>query len=112
MLGGGVVIPAQAVSLLGATHTVLVQVQPGVFESREVVLGYQGPREAVVSRGLEVGEQVVSENMLLLARTFRTTQDAARPAGKSEEKVPAARTEPSPTATKTVAPASNPQANR
>ena len=52
-LGTGVVIPAQAVSLLGATHTVLVQVQPGVFESREVVLSYQGPREAVVSRGLE-----------------------------------------------------------
>ena len=112
MLGSGVVIPAQAVSLLGATHTVLVQVQPGVFESREVVLSYQGPREAVVSRGLEVGEQVVSENMLLLARTFRTTQDAARPAGKSEEKVPAALTEPASTATKTVAPASNPQANR
>ena len=112
MLGTGVVIPAQAVSLLGATHTVLVQVQPGVFESREVVLSYQGPREAVVSRGLEVGEQVVSENMLLLARTFRTTQDAARPAGKSEEKVPAALTEPASTATKTVAPASNPQANR
>ena len=112
MLGSGVVIPAQAVSLLGATHTVLVQVQPGVFESREVVLSYQGPREAVVSRGLEVGEQVVSENMLLLARTFRTTQDAARPAEKSEEKVPAALTEPAQTATKTVAPASNPQANR
>ena len=112
MLGTGVVIPAQAVSLLGATHTVLVQVQPGVFESREVVLSYQGPREAVVSRGLEVGEQVVSENMLLLARTFRTTQDAARPAGKSEEKVPAALTEPASTATKTVAPSSNPQANR
>ena len=112
MLGQGVVIPAQAVSLLGATHTVMVQVQPGVFESREVVLSYQGPREAVVSRGLEVGEQVVSENMLLLARTFRTTQDAARPAEKSEEKVPAALTEPASTATKTVAPASNPQANR
>ena len=112
MLGTGVVIPAQAVSLLGATHTVLVQVQPGVFESREVVLSYQGPREAVVSRGLEVGEQVVSENMLLLARTFRTTQDAARPAGKSEEKVPAALTEPASTATKTVAPASSAQANR
>ena len=47
MLGGGVVIPAQAVSLRGATHSVLVQVQPGVFETREVQLSYQGPHEAV-----------------------------------------------------------------
>ena len=103
MLGGGVVIPAQAVSLRRATHSVLVQVQPGVFETREVTLSYQGPREAVVSRGLEVGEQVVSENMLLLERTFRNTQNEARPAGSSEEKTPAALDVPTPSATKTIA---------
>ena len=103
MLGGGVVIPAQAVSLRRATHSVLVQVQPGVFETREVVLSYQGPREAVVSRGLEVGEQVVSENMLLLERTFRNTQNEARPAGSSEEKTPAALDVPAQNATKTIA---------
>jgi cobalt-zinc-cadmium efflux system membrane fusion protein len=79
-LGNGVVIPSQAVSLLGAKHTVMVQTQPGVFESRDVTLSYQGPRETVVSSGLEAGEQVVSENMLLLVREFRIAQSDAKPA--------------------------------
>ena len=86
IIGPGVVIPAQAVSLLGAKHTVMVQVQPGVFESRDVTLSYQGPREAVVSQGLEAGEQVVSENMLLLAHQFRVTQDDARSANTAPQK--------------------------
>jgi cobalt-zinc-cadmium efflux system membrane fusion protein len=86
IIGAGVVIPSQAVSLLGAKHTVLVQVQPGVFETREISVSYQGPRETVVSRGLEAGEQVVSENMLLLAREFRTAQDDARPATGADKK--------------------------
>ena len=54
-LGSGVVIPAQAVSLNGARHLVMVQVQPGAFEPREVTLGYQGPREVLVTQGLEAG---------------------------------------------------------
>ena len=103
MLGGGVVIPAQAVSLRRATHSVLVQVQPGVFETREVALSYQGPREAVVSRGLEVGEQVVSENMLLLERTFRNTQNEALPAASAEGKTPTALAVPAQAASKTIA---------
>lgn len=86
IIGPGVVIPSQAVSLLGAKHTVLVQVQPGVFETREISVSYQGPRETVVSRGLEAGEQVVSENMLLLAREFRTAQEDARPVAGTEKK--------------------------
>jgi len=108
MLGGGVVIPAQAVSLLGATHTVLVQVQPGVFESREVQLSYQGPREAVVSRGLEVGEQVVSENMLLLAREFRIAQNEAKTAESSDKKRPAAPASPAQSAIEKIANPTNP----
>ena len=111
MLGGGVVIPAQAVSLRRATHSVLVQVQPGVFETREVALSYQGPREAVVSRGLEVGEQVVSENMLLLERTFRNTQNEALSAASSEEKTPAAPATPAQTASKTIATPTAPAAS-
>ena len=78
MMGAGVVVPSQAVSLLGARHRVMVQVQPGVFESREVTLSYQGPKETVVSSGLEAGEQIVSENMLLLARAFRVAQNDAK----------------------------------
>ena len=85
ILGSGVVVPSQAVSLLGNKHSVMVQVQPGVFETRAVVLGYQGPRETVIASGLEAGEQVVSENMLLLARTFRATQEDANPGGKADK---------------------------
>ncbi len=81
-LGAGVLIPAQAVSLRGAQHTVIVQVQPGIFEAREVKLAYEGPREVIVSRGLEVGEQVVTDNMLLLARQFRLAQDEAKDVAK------------------------------
>lgn len=86
ILGAGVVIPSQAVSLLGTKHTVMVQTQPGVFESREVGLSYQGPKESVVSRGLEAGEQVVTENMLLLVREFRIAQSDANPASKAAVK--------------------------
>ena len=101
--GPGVVIPSQAVSLLGTKHTVLVQVQPGVFESREVQMSYQGPRESVVSSGLEVGEQVVNENMLLLARAFRSAQDAANPAQSLDKNVPAKSTGSAPLAIKSIA---------
>ena len=74
-LGAGVLVPAQAVALRGTRHSVFVQSAPGVFEPREVKLGYQGPTQAVVSHGLEVGELVVSENMLLLARQFKLAQE-------------------------------------
>ena len=79
-LGAGVLVPASAVLLNGIRHSVFVQTQPGVFEPRDVELGYQGPREVVVSRGLEVGEQVVSNNVLLLARQFSLAQEEAKPA--------------------------------
>ena len=55
-----------------------VQAQPGVFEPREVQLGFQSPKEALVTRGLEVGEKVVSENMLLLARQYRVAKDGSK----------------------------------
>ena len=109
ILGSGVVVPSQAVSLLGNKHSVMVQVQPGVFETRAVTLGYQGPRETVIASGLEAGEQVVSENMLLLARTFRATQEDANPGGKAEkaeksvQKEAAAQSNSVQAATKTVA---------
>ena len=88
----GVVIPSQAVALNGTQHSVLVQLQPGVFETRLVWLSYQGPKETVISSGLAIGEQVVSDNMLLLARQFRMAQDdsssaeKAKPADKTAEK--------------------------
>ncbi len=76
-LGSGVVVPASAITLSGAKHWLFVQKQAGVFEPREVSLGYEGSKEVVVSRGLEVGDQVVSDNVLLLARAFRIAQAEA-----------------------------------
>ena len=110
LLGPGVVIPSQAVSLLGTKHTVLVQLQPGVFESREVQLSYQGPRESVVSSGLEVGEQVVNENMLLLARAFRSAQEAARPTQSLDKNRPSPAAGSAPEATKSIAEPATPAA--
>lgn len=71
-LGNGVLIPASALILRGTGHSVFVQVQPGQFEQREVGLSYQGTQEVMVSRGLEVGEKVVSDNALLLAHIYRS----------------------------------------
>jgi cobalt-zinc-cadmium efflux system membrane fusion protein len=82
--GAGVVIPAQAVTLSGTRHSVMVEVQPGVFEQREVVLGWQGPTEALVSRGLEAGEKVVTDNLLMLMRQYRIALDDARPSDPSK----------------------------
>ena len=77
ILSSGVVVPTTAVLLSGSSHSVYVQLQPGIFEPREVQLGYEGPKEVVISRGLEVGEQVVSDNTMLLARLFKMAQDDA-----------------------------------
>lgn len=76
----GLVVPASAVLLHGSQHRVFVQTQPGAFEPRRVELSYEGSREVVVSSGLQAGEQVVTENALLLARQFRLAETEARPA--------------------------------
>ncbi|MDD2545450.1 MAG: efflux RND transporter periplasmic adaptor subunit, partial [Burkholderiaceae bacterium] len=82
--GAGVVVPATAVTLQGVRHRVFVQTQPGIFEPREVELAHEGPKEVVVSQGLAVGEQVVADNSLLLARQFLVAQEAALGSGKSQ----------------------------
>ena len=86
-LGGGLVIPASSVVLRGAQHTVYVQSGPGIFEPREVRLSYQDSKQAVVARGLEAGDKVVSENVLLLARQFALSQETSE-----SKEVPAADT--------------------
>jgi len=75
-LGGGLVIPASAVVLRGTQHVVYVQSANGVFEPHEVRLSYQDSKQAVVARGLEAGDKVVSENALLLSRQFALSQDS------------------------------------
>ena len=79
VMGSGVLVPAQAIALQGTQHLVFVQSAPGVFEPREVTLGFQGSSVVVVSRGLEVGERVVRENLLLLARQFRVALEEGQP---------------------------------
>lgn len=77
-LGSGVMVPASAVWLIGKQHGVFVQTAPGVFEPRDVGVGWQGPQQVLVSSGLEVGEQVVSGNTLLLGRMYRQAQEDNR----------------------------------
>ncbi len=74
----GVVVPATAVLLHGADHQVFVQTRPGVFEPRNVKLANEGAKDVVIASGLQAGEQVVSENVLLLARMFRMVQSEAQ----------------------------------
>jgi membrane fusion protein, heavy metal efflux system len=84
---GGVLVPATAALLNGAKHFVFVQSTAGVFEPREVDLGFEGPKVVLVIKGLAAGESVVSENTLLLARLWRMSRDNApqAPASKASE---------------------------
>jgi len=81
---GSVLVPATATLLNGAKHFVFVQSAAGVFEQREVELGFEGPKFVLITKGLAVGESVVSENMLLLARLWRTSQGNASQATSSK----------------------------
>jgi cobalt-zinc-cadmium efflux system membrane fusion protein len=74
----GVMVPASAVQLHGKEHRVFVQTQTGVFEPREVKLGYEGLQDVLVVDGLKDGEQVVKENSLLLAREYRIANEEAK----------------------------------
>jgi cobalt-zinc-cadmium efflux system membrane fusion protein len=78
-LSKGVLIPASAIQLRGTQHWAYVQKEPGVFEPRQVTLGYEGSQQVLVTDGLKDGELVVKENGLLLAREFRYAQEHAKP---------------------------------
>ncbi|RCX09677.1 cobalt-zinc-cadmium efflux system membrane fusion protein [Extensimonas vulgaris] len=67
---GGVVVPAQAVTLRGNAHVVFVQREPGVFEPRTVTVGNEGQSQVVITAGLRAGEKVVSQNVLQLAQQY------------------------------------------
>ena len=84
---GGVIVPATAALLNGAKHYVFVQSAAGVFEPREVELGFEGPKFALIVKGLAAGENVVSENTLLLARLYRMSRDNT-PAAPEKVKQP------------------------
>jgi len=87
IFSGGVVVPADAVLLRGARHTVFVQSAPDEFEPRVVELSFEGPKEVVISSGLQVGELVVGDNVLLLARQFLLAQEESRVPEKSASEI-------------------------
>lgn len=78
-MAAGVLVPASAVQLRGTEHWAYVQTEPGVFEPRQIKLGYEGLQEVLVVEGLKAGELVVKDNSLLLAREFRNAEDQAKP---------------------------------
>jgi cobalt-zinc-cadmium efflux system membrane fusion protein len=89
-LGQGVVVPATGVFLRGTQHRVFVESAPGTYEVREVVLTYEGAKESVISSGLSVGDKVVTDNGLLLAREFRMAADLPKSNPLTEMAKPAA----------------------
>lgn len=89
-LGQGVVVPASGVFLRGTQHRVFVETAPGTYEVREVVLAFEGSKESVISSGLAVGDKVVTENGLLLAREFRMAADLPKKNPMAETEQPAA----------------------
>lgn len=76
---GGLRLPASAVVQQGNRHWVFVQPAPAQFELRPIRLAHEGGREVIVSEGLQPGESVVADNVLLLARLFRLAQAEAAP---------------------------------
>ncbi|OWQ84137.1 hypothetical protein CDN99_24990 [Roseateles aquatilis] len=68
--GAAVIVPASALMLEGDRHWVFVQTKPGVFEPRAVQVARIGAGQAAVASGLRAGENVVTDNALLLARQF------------------------------------------
>ena len=78
-LTAGVLVPASAVQLRGTEHWAYVQTAPGVFEPRQIKLGFEGLQEVLVIEGLKANELVVKDNSLLLAREFRNAEDHVKP---------------------------------
>ncbi len=77
-------VPASAVFLRGNQHFVFVQGAPGLFETRDVTVVHEGPKRTLIGAGLKEGEQVVSENGLLLARELRLAQEAVHTGGQAK----------------------------
>lgn len=95
-----VVVPSASVLLRGTRQSVFVRTRPGEFERRTVELEYEGPQQVVISKGLQPGEEVVVENVLLLARMLRLAEEEARATDSGDEDVPAGRAAASGAATK------------
>ena len=80
----GVEVPASAVFLMGKQHIVFVQTSKGVYGPRQVTLSQEGPVKVVLSQGLQIGEEVVVQNGLLLARELRIAKESAAITGAAK----------------------------
>jgi cobalt-zinc-cadmium efflux system membrane fusion protein len=67
-LTAGVTVPASAVFLKGDRHFVFVNVADGTFQLREVALSGESAGATLIGRGIEAGENVVTEGALLLSQ--------------------------------------------
>jgi cobalt-zinc-cadmium efflux system membrane fusion protein len=84
-VGASVAVPASAVFLRGNQQYVFVQSAPGVFAPRDVKLSHEGAQQVLVGEGLQAGEQVVTQNGLLLARELRIARETADSARSAQE---------------------------
>ena len=80
----GVEVPASALFLVGKQHIVFVQTSKGVYGPRQVTLSQEGPVKVVLSQGLQIGEEVVVQNGLLLARELRIAKESAAITGAAK----------------------------
>ena len=79
-------IPASSVFLKGSDHIVFVEIEPGVFQSKKVSLVFENKKDVIIDEGLNIGDKVVSQNGLLLAKELLNAQEDAQ---QAPMKVPA-----------------------
>jgi cobalt-zinc-cadmium efflux system membrane fusion protein len=70
-------VPSSAVFLKGKQHAVFVAISPSRFELREVDVAELGSDRMLIRAGLQEGEQVVTQNALLLMREIKFAEDNA-----------------------------------
>ena len=71
-------VPSAAVFLRGKQHAVFVAVSSASFELREVDVAELGTDRTLIRTGLKEGEQVVTQNALLLLREIKFAEDSAQ----------------------------------
>jgi len=70
-------VPSAAVFLRGKQHAVFVAVSSASFELREVDVAELGTDRTLIRTGLKEGEQVVTQNALLLLREIKFAEDSS-----------------------------------
>jgi len=70
-------VPSAGVFLRGKQHAVFVAVSSASFELREVDVAELGTDRTLIRTGLQEGEQVVTQNALLLLREIKFAEDSS-----------------------------------